>query len=105
MKSFPRLSCSIVPCCLCLLLCLQAAAADDLKPYKVPMLSPEDALKSFVVAEGYRMELGAFEPMIEEPVALAWDGNGRMYVAEMRTYMQDIDGRVQFRPIWRVVRM
>jgi len=69
------------------------------------MLSPEDALKSFVVADGYRMELVAFEPMIEEPVALAWDGNGRMYVAEMRTYMQDIDGRDQFRPISRVVRM
>ena len=105
MNFFQRSSCSAVLFFLGLLPCLRVSAADDLKPYKVPMLSPEDALKSFVVAEGYRMELVAFEPMIEEPVALAWDGNGRMYVAEMRTYMQDIDGRDQFRPISRVVRM
>ena len=105
MNFFQRSSCSAVLFFLGLLPCLRVSAADDLKPYKVPMLSPEEALKSFVVAEGYRMELVAFEPMIEEPVALAWDGNGRMYVAEMRTYMQDIDGRDQFRPISRVVRM
>ena len=105
MNFFQRSSCSAVLFFLSILPCLRVSAGDDLKPYKVPMLSPEDALKSFVVADGYRMELVAFEPMIEEPVALAWDGNGRMYVAEMRTYMQDIDGRDQFRPISRVVRM
>ena len=105
MKLPRRTPCSVICIGVGLLLCLQATAADKLKPYKVPMLSPEAALKSFVVADGYRMELVACEPMIEEPVALAWDGNGRMYVAEMRTYMQDIDGRDQFRPISRVVRM
>ena len=105
MKLLRGTPCSAICIGVGLLLCLQATAADKLKPYKVPMLSPEAALKSFVVADGYRMELVACEPMIEEPVALAWDGNGRMYVAEMRTYMQDIDGRDQFRPISRVVRM
>ena len=93
MKLLRGTPCSAICIGVGLLLCLQAPAADKLKPYKVPMLSPEAALKSFVVADGYRMELVACEPMIEEPVALAWDGNGRMYVAEMRTYMQDIDGR------------
>ncbi len=82
-----------------------APGADEYEPYRVPMLSPEEALASFVVADGYKLELVACEPMVEEPVALAWDGNGRMYVAEMRTYMQDIDGRDQFRPVSRVVRM
>lgn len=105
MKCFRRFFCPAVSLCLGLLFCLQAIAADKLKPYKVPMLSPEATLESFVVADGYRMELVACEPMIEEPVAMAWDGNGRMYVAEMRTYMQDIDGRDQFLPISRVVRM
>ena len=37
------------------------------------------------------MELVASEPMIEDPVAITWDGNGRMYVAEMLTYMKDAD--------------
>ncbi|MEC9348641.1 MAG: discoidin domain-containing protein [Planctomycetota bacterium] len=105
MKTFQRLSRFVICLCFGLLFCVPVKGGDKLKPYKVPMLSPEDALKSFVVADGYRMELVACEPMIEEPVALAWDGNGRMYVAEMRTYMQEIDGRDQFRPISRVVRM
>jgi glucose/arabinose dehydrogenase len=29
--------------------------------------------------------------MVTEPVALAWDGNGRMYIAQMETYMQTVD--------------
>ena len=32
------------------------------------------------------------EPDILEPVACAFDGDGRMFIAEMRTYMQEIDG-------------
>ncbi|MEK6235184.1 MAG: discoidin domain-containing protein, partial [Planctomycetales bacterium] len=35
---------------------------------------------------------------------IAWDGNGRMYVVEMRTYMQDIDGKNQLNPVSRVSR-
>ncbi|MEJ7685006.1 MAG: hypothetical protein WKG06_45610 [Segetibacter sp.] len=37
------------------------------------------------------MELVATEPMIKEPVAIAWDGDARMYVAQMETYMQDVN--------------
>src|SRR4030095_10966208 len=54
-------------------------------------LSPEQSLKSFRLPKGYHMELVASEPMIKEPVAIAWDGNGRMYVAQMETYMQDVN--------------
>ncbi|WP_434036982.1 DUF7133 domain-containing protein [Formosa sp. 4Alg 33] len=55
-------------------------------------LSPEESMKTFYLPEGYKVELVASEPMIDEPVTIAWDGNGRMYVAEMNTYMQDVDG-------------
>ena len=54
--------------------------------------SPEESMKTFFLPEGYKVELVASEPMIDEPVAIAWDGDGRMYVAEMNTYMQDVDG-------------
>jgi hypothetical protein len=37
--------------------------------------------------------------MIEEPVMCAWDANGRMYVAEMRSYMQDTGGTGRNEPI------
>ncbi|WP_316791152.1 c-type cytochrome [Pedobacter frigoris] len=68
-------------------------------------LSPEESLKTIHVPKSYRLELVAAEPMIHEPVAMAWDGNGILYVAEMNTYMQDIDGEGQMRPICTVKRL
>ena len=57
----------------------------------VAYLSPEESLKSFNLPPGYHLEIVATEPMIKEPVAIAWDGNAKMYVAEMLTYMMDAD--------------
>ena len=61
-------------------------------------LPVEESLKRFRLPEGYRLELVAAEPMISEPTAIAWDGNGRMYVAQMETYMQTIDAKGQDQP-------
>ncbi|WP_341224505.1 cytochrome C [uncultured Arcticibacterium sp.] len=55
-------------------------------------LSPEESMETFYLPAGYKVELVASEPMVDEPVAIAWDGDGKMYVAEMNTYMQDVDG-------------
>ena len=60
--------------------------------FKVMPLSPEQSLAKFIVPDGYHLELVASEPMITEPVAIAWDGNAKMYVAQMETYTQDTDG-------------
>lgn len=65
-------------------------------------LSPEESMKTFYLPEGYEVELVASEPMIDEPVAIAWDGNGRMYVAEMNTYMQDVDGTGTNNPVSKI---
>jgi glucose/arabinose dehydrogenase/mono/diheme cytochrome c family protein len=65
-------------------------------------LTPEESMKTFNLPKGYRMELVASEPMIKEPVAIAWDGNGKMYVAEMLTYMQDADATGEQQPISRI---
>ena len=69
----------------------------------VDYLSPEQSLKTFNLPAGYHLELVASEPMIKEPVAIAWDGNARMYVAEMLTYMQDADATGEQRPVSRVL--
>ena len=58
-----------------------------------PYLTPEEEAKKFVMQDGYRLELVLSDPVIKEPVLTVFDGNGRMYVAEMRSYMQDIDGK------------
>lgn len=69
---------------------------------QVPMLSPEDELKTIQLPDGYKLELVLSEPTIKEPVLCVFDGNGRMYVAEMLSYMQDIDGTNELTPTSRV---
>lgn len=59
-------------------------------------------MKSFNLPAGYHLELVASEPMIKEPVAIAWDGNARMYVAEMLTYMLDADATSEQMPVSRI---
>jgi mono/diheme cytochrome c family protein/glucose/arabinose dehydrogenase len=68
------------------------SVADSLKSITPTPLTPEQSRLAFRVPEGYHIELVASEPMITEPVAIAWDGNARMYVAQMETYTQDADG-------------
>ncbi len=53
------------------------------------VLTPAEQLESFELADGFVAELVASEPLIQEPVLAVWDANGAMYVAEMRSYMQD----------------
>lgn len=53
------------------------------------LLTPEESMATMQLPDGYRVELVLAEPEIREPVLAVWDGNGRMYVAEMRSYMQD----------------
>lgn len=71
----------------------------------IDFLSPEESMKRFNLPEGYKVELVASEPMIHEPVTIAWDGNGRMYVAEMNTYMQNVDGDGTDEPVCKVRRL
>jgi putative membrane-bound dehydrogenase-like protein len=78
----------------------QADSAPNSKP--TPYLTPEDELKTFVLPAGYHLELVVGDPVIKEPVLAVFDGNGRMYVAEMRTYMQNIDGTGEHVPSSRV---
>jgi putative membrane-bound dehydrogenase-like protein len=49
-------------------------------------LSPEAGEKSFKVAPGFKVELLAAEPHLASPVAMTFDADGRIYVAEMLDY-------------------
>lgn len=62
-----------------------------LKDPKPGYLTPEESLNSFRLPRGYHLELVADETMLSEPVAISWDGNGRMFVVQMETYMQTVD--------------
>jgi glucose/arabinose dehydrogenase/mono/diheme cytochrome c family protein len=84
-----------------------AAAASAPAPVPAPLikaLSPADSIAEMQMPSGYRLEPVLTEPDIAEPVMVAFDGNGRMYVAEMRTYMQDADAKGEQQPTSRVSR-
>src|SRR5690606_23356508 len=51
-----------------------------------------------VLQPGYRIDPVLTEPTILEPAAIAFDGNGRMFVLELRTYMQDADATGELEP-------
>ena len=68
-----------------------------------PVHTPEEELATLQLAAGLRIELAAAEPMVQEPVAMAFDEAGRLWVVEMRGFMPDIDGKGEDEPIGRVV--
>ena len=61
-------------------------------------------METMKLPAGFHLELVASEPEIQEPVAIVWDANGRLYVAEMRSYMQDIFGTGEHLPVCRITR-
>jgi len=68
-----------------------------------PILSPQESLESIQLAPGFRLELVASEPLVNDPVTIAWDEDGRLYAVEMRAYMPDVDGNGEEEPIGRIV--
>jgi putative membrane-bound dehydrogenase-like protein len=58
-----------------------------------PPLSPFESLAAAHVREGYEIELVAAEPLIKDPVAIAWGPRGRLWVAEMADYPLGMDGQ------------
>ena len=67
-----------------------------------PLLSPEEAQRSFKVAPGFRVELAAAEPLLGDPIAAVFGADGRLWVVEMRSYMQDIDATGENDPVGTV---
>ena len=77
----------------------------DLEPkYPILPLYPEEEAKKFILPEGYSIEPILTEPQIEQPGAIAFDGNGRMFVLELRTYMLTADSDGTLEPVSRISR-
>lgn len=49
-------------------------------------LTPEEAVKSMTLIDGYKANVWASEPMMTQPMAFCWDNRGRMWIAENRDY-------------------
>ncbi|MGK0184338.1 MAG: putative membrane-bound dehydrogenase-like protein [Verrucomicrobiales bacterium] len=65
---------------------------------RIPPTMADAALATFQMRPGFRIEQVAQEPLVADPVAIAFDERGRLFVAEMRGYSERRDenlGRIR----------
>ncbi|HAB19099.1 MAG TPA: c-type cytochrome [Verrucomicrobiota bacterium] len=74
---------------------------DQIPP--APVLSPQEEAATFQVPPGFRVELVAAEPLIQSPVALQFDHQGRLWVVEMTGYMRNPEGEGEGEPVGQIV--
>lgn len=67
-----------------------------------PPLAPEAALKTFKLPPGFRIELVAADPLIETPITMQWDADGRLWVVEIPSYMNTPTAEGELNPINRL---
>ncbi|HEX7901637.1 MAG TPA: c-type cytochrome [Planctomycetota bacterium] len=66
-----------------------------------PVVPAEKAV--FHLAEGFRVDLVASEPLVGDPVHAAFDAQGRLWVVEMRGFWPALDGRGENDPVGKIV--
>ena len=61
-----------------------------------PVLSPEAEMQTFYMPPGYHVELVASEPLIQDPIVIDLDSDGRLWAIEMPTFMEEINPSNEF---------
>lgn len=67
-----------------------------------PPQTPEAESGSFRIAAGFSVRLFASEPMVQDPVMMTFDEDGRLWVVEMRGFMHDLTARSEALPLGRI---
>jgi mono/diheme cytochrome c family protein/glucose/arabinose dehydrogenase len=67
-----------------------------------PVRSALEEMATFQIEPGFKVQLVASEPLIEDPILIQFDEDGRLWVVEMRGYMSDIEGSEEDLPIGRI---
>src|SRR4051812_17415644 len=60
----------------------------DTETDKTPVMPASQAATAFKVPEGFKVSVFASEPDVRNPIAMAWDARGRLWVAENYTYAE-----------------
>ena len=71
---------------LLLLVASPAFAQRDLKD--IPTPDPEEERKTFIIADGFEVNLFAGDPLIHKPIQMNFDAQGRLWVASSEVYPQ-----------------
>ena len=71
----------------------QETRAEFPQPYNtqelsLPLLDPQQALERLHLPEGFQAALFAAEPDVQQPIAMAFDSRGRLWIAENYTYAE-----------------
>jgi putative membrane-bound dehydrogenase-like protein len=89
-----RIASSYALACLSATIGLRSASADDFpaphdtEPSATRALPPAEAAAGFRAPEGFRVAVFAAEPEVRNPIAMAWDRRGRLWIAENYTYAE-----------------
>lgn len=67
-----------------------------------PALTPAQEQATFQLEPGLKIQLVAAEPMVQDPVVMTFDADGRLWVVEMRGFMPTIDGEGENKPVGRI---
>ncbi|HKI17298.1 MAG TPA: PVC-type heme-binding CxxCH protein, partial [Isosphaeraceae bacterium] len=79
---------------LCVALALEPASGRDFppprnsEPASTGPVPAAEAAKGFRVPEGFKVSVFAAEPDVQNPIAMAWDRRGRLWIAENYTYAE-----------------
>ncbi len=57
-------------------------------PFPIPDPDPEVERESFIVADGFEVNLYAADPMIHKPIQMNFDARGRLWIASSEVYPQ-----------------
>lgn len=67
-----------------------------------PARTASEELKTFQLEPGFKIQLVAQEPMVQDPVFITFDEDARLWVIEMRGFMTDTLGTEEDKPIGRI---
>jgi glucose/arabinose dehydrogenase/cytochrome c553 len=67
-----------------------------------PAKTPAEELATFQIEPGLKVQLVASEPMVQDPVIITFDEDGRLWVVEMRGFMPNIDGTDEDKRVGRI---
>ena len=67
------------------------------------IIEPPIDLTNFVIQDNFKIELVASEPLLNAPVAMTFDNQGRIWAMEMSDYMPNIHGSDEDIPTSRII--
>ncbi|MBC7826549.1 MAG: c-type cytochrome [Chitinophagaceae bacterium] len=103
--AIPTLFCCFVVICLSMPACINRdkkhPSSSDTE--SSPALTANESMKTMKLEEGFIIKLVADEPLVNSPVAISFDEKGRIWVAEMQSYMPDTAGTGEDAPTGKIV--